>query len=55
MVDQIRIQVRAAELLNAFGVLGMDVAVAHVLADHLWFAKIPNMLRMRDLRLTPRS
>jgi hypothetical protein len=21
--------------------------------DALWFAKIPNMLRMRDLRLTP--
>jgi hypothetical protein len=23
--------------------------------DSLWFAKIPNMLIMRDLRLTPRS
>jgi hypothetical protein len=34
MVVQIGIQVRAVELLNAFGVFGRDVAVAHVLADH---------------------
>jgi hypothetical protein len=34
MVVQIRVEVRAVEVLDGFGVFGVEVTVAHVFADH---------------------